>query len=113
MMVPGYIATIEAAAPALSVGIVKAPVRDPVEIVRAVDAFAAAPSGGLLVLQPPRAAVVDTVVRLSLQYRMPAIQQGLQAAAAGVLISYGNNIPDFYRGAAGYVDRLLRGAKVI
>jgi len=112
MMAPGYIAAIEAAAAALSIGIVKAPAHDPAEIMRAVDAFGSTPNGGLVVLQPPRTAVLDAISPLALRYRMPAIYQGLAATAAGGLVSYGNDTSDNFRRAAGYVDRLLRGAKV-
>jgi ABC-type uncharacterized transport system substrate-binding protein len=112
LMAPSYIAAIEAAAPALSVEIVKNPVRDAFEVVRAVDAFAATPNGGLLVLSVPRAGTLDAILRLTLQYRMPAIYQGLAAAAAGGLISYGTDITDHYRRAASYIDRILHGAKV-
>jgi putative ABC transport system substrate-binding protein len=112
LMAPSYIAAIEAAAPALSVEIVKNPVRDAFEVVRAVDAFAATPNGGLLVLSVPRAGTLDAILRLTLQYRMSAIYQGLAAAAAGGLISYGTDITDHYRRAASYIDRILHGAKV-
>src|SRR5262245_14672274 len=107
IMAPSYIAAIEAAAPALSVEIVKIPFRDAFDIVRGVDAFAVTPNAGLLVVATPRAGALNVMLRLTLQYRMPAIYQGLPAAAAGGLISYGADSIDFYRRAPAYIDRLL------
>jgi putative ABC transport system substrate-binding protein len=109
-----YIASIEAAAPALMVEVMKAPVHDAVDIVRALDAFAAMPNGGLLVLPPlPTGANLNAILRLAMQHRLPAVYpNGEPLAAAGGLISYGADTLDRYRRAASYVDRLLRGAKV-
>jgi len=42
---------------------------------------------------------------------LPAVYSGRQFAEAGGLVSYGNRTLDMYRGAATYVDRILRGAK--
>ena len=56
--------------------------------------------------------MLGAVFRLTQQYRLPAIYQGLPAARSGGLISYGPNATDLFRRAASYVDRLLRGAKV-
>jgi putative ABC transport system substrate-binding protein len=112
MMAPSYIAAIKVAAPALSVETVVIPVRDAFEIVRGVDTFAAAPNGGLVVLPAPRAAILQPILRLTLQYGLPAIYQGLTAVAAGGLMSYGTDTADLVRRAASYVDRLLRGAKI-
>jgi putative tryptophan/tyrosine transport system substrate-binding protein len=112
LMAPRYVDAIKVAAPTLSVETVAIPVRDAIEIVRAVDTFAAAPNGGLIVLPIPSAAVLDAILPLTLQYRLPAIYQGLSAAAAGGLMAYGADITNLFRLAASYVDRLLRGAKV-
>jgi putative ABC transport system substrate-binding protein len=112
LMFPSYIAAIKAAAPALSVEPVELPVRDAFDIVHGIDAFGAAPNGGLVVLPPPRAALLDTIFRLTLQHRLPAIYQGLTAVAAGGLIACGADVSDLYRRVASYVDRILRGAKV-
>jgi putative ABC transport system substrate-binding protein len=112
-ILPTYISPIEAAAPALGVQIIKSPVRNAVDIVRAIDAFSAEPNGGLLVLPPtPTTAVRDTILQLTAQHRLPAIYSSLDSAAAGGLLAYGPNNVDTNRRAATYVDRILRGAKV-
>jgi putative tryptophan/tyrosine transport system substrate-binding protein len=110
---PSYIAAIEAAAPALFVQAVTMPFRDAVDIVRAIDAFAAAPDGGLIVLPPPPApAFLDAILRLALQHRLPGIYGARFIATAGGLLVYASDNADRSRQAASYVDRLLRGTKV-
>jgi ABC-type uncharacterized transport system substrate-binding protein len=42
---------------------------------------------------------------------LPAVSGAPQYAAAGCLISYGPDLIDQYRRAAGYVDRILKGEK--
>jgi putative ABC transport system substrate-binding protein len=43
--------------------------------------------------------------------RLPVISQYAEIAEAGGLIAYGPNIPEIYRRAAIYVDKILKGAK--
>jgi putative tryptophan/tyrosine transport system substrate-binding protein len=45
------------------------------------------------------------------RWRVPAIYWSRSFTETGGLISYGPNIPDEYRRAASYVDRILKGAK--
>jgi len=45
------------------------------------------------------------------QHRLPTVSLHRDHALAGVLISYGQNVAEFHRQAARYVDRILRGAK--
>jgi putative ABC transport system substrate-binding protein len=53
----------------------------------------------------------DRICTLATQRRLPAIGTDRSFANAGCLMSYGENLPDLYRRAAGYVDRILKGAK--
>ncbi|HWH81744.1 MAG TPA: ABC transporter substrate binding protein [Burkholderiaceae bacterium] len=48
---------------------------------------------------------------LAAKHRLPAIYPFRETALAGGLIAYGPNIPDMFRRSAGYVDKILRGAK--
>jgi putative tryptophan/tyrosine transport system substrate-binding protein len=51
-----------------------------------------------------------TIIGLALKARVPAIYPEREYADDGGLISYGANVPEHFRQAAGYVDRILRGA---
>ena len=42
---------------------------------------------------------------------MPSFHGIAEEVKAGGLISYGTSIPDLFRRAAGYVDKILKGAK--
>jgi putative ABC transport system substrate-binding protein len=108
-----YGGSIDNAARVLGVKAIEAPYRDAVDLVRAIDAFAAEPNGGLIVLPPPpTAAIRETILRLATQYRLPAIYQTRSDADEGGLMSYGSDLADNYRRASYFVDRILRGTKV-
>jgi putative ABC transport system substrate-binding protein len=51
------------------------------------------------------------VTSLAARFRLPAVYPFRQFSEIGGLLSYGNDQLDNYRRAAGYVDRILRGAK--
>jgi putative tryptophan/tyrosine transport system substrate-binding protein len=46
-----------------------------------------------------------------LSYKLPAVTHVAEWVPSGLLLSYGQDIPDFFRRAAGYVDKILKGAK--
>jgi ABC-type uncharacterized transport system substrate-binding protein len=52
-----------------------------------------------------------TMIAVSLRNGVPAIFDGTGFARQGGLLQYGPDFRDMYRGAASYVDRILRGAK--
>jgi putative tryptophan/tyrosine transport system substrate-binding protein len=105
-------AVIQAMAPLLRVEVNPVNVRDPSEIRRAVEAFARSPNGGLIVTASALALHHgDLITMLAARHRLPAVYWDRSLVAAGGLISYGVDPSDQYRRAAGYVDRILKGAK--
>jgi putative ABC transport system substrate-binding protein len=51
------------------------------------------------------------IVELAARYQLPAIHALRAATVEGGLMSYGVNIPELFRQAAFYADRILRGEK--
>jgi putative ABC transport system substrate-binding protein len=51
------------------------------------------------------------IADFALNGRLPAIHPFREMVEVGGLMSYGANVPDLYRRAAGYVDRILKGAR--
>jgi putative ABC transport system substrate-binding protein len=108
----GFFKFAEAAAPALKVKPVALGVHDADEIERALTAFAAEGNSGLIVT--PHAVTLvnrDLIVTLAARLRLPALYPLAFYAKAGGLISYGFDVLDQFRQGAGYIDRILRGAK--
>lgn len=53
----------------------------------------------------------DQIAKLAIKNRILTIYSNIEAAEAGGLMSYGEDLSDQYRRAATYVDRILKGAK--
>jgi putative ABC transport system substrate-binding protein len=51
------------------------------------------------------------IVSLAARHRVPGIYPEREFALDGGLMAYGSNVPENFRRAAGYVDRILKGAK--
>jgi putative ABC transport system substrate-binding protein len=69
--------------------------------------------GGVVILPEP--AVMDRnrvhICELALRHRLPAVSALREYVDAGFLVSYGVDLDDIYRRAAGYVAKILNGAK--
>jgi putative ABC transport system substrate-binding protein len=104
--------SVEEAAQRLAVEATAGNVHNAAEIEHAIISFAQKENGGLVVL--PHALTVfnaSAIIALAQRYRMPDVHALAEAVAAGGLVSYGLNWDDQFRRAAGYVDRILKGAK--
>jgi putative tryptophan/tyrosine transport system substrate-binding protein len=108
----GQFAAVQAVAPSLGVELSPVDARDAPEIERAVTTFARSGNGCLIVTASPVALRHrDLIITLAARHRLPAVYATRNFVTDGGLISYGPNLPDQYRLAAGYVDRILRGEK--
>src|SRR5882672_5506866 len=106
----GQFAAVQAVAPSLGVELSPVDVRDAGEIERAVAAFARSSNGGLIVTASPLASRHrHLIITLAARHRLPAVYASRYFVTADGLISYGPDLLDQYRRAAGYVDRILKG----
>jgi putative tryptophan/tyrosine transport system substrate-binding protein len=98
-------------APALGIAMTAIDVQTS-EIEPAVTAFASQPDGGLVVM-PHSRTISDrgSIMTLAARHRLPAVYPFRYYATEGGLIAYGPDEDDLWRGAATYVDRVLRGEK--
>src|SRR6516225_9269361 len=99
---------------AQSLGLLVSPinVRDPREIERSVAAFARSPNGGLVVTQTASATLHrDVTIAVAARQKLPAVYGNRYDVTTGGLMSYAPDIVDQFRQTAGYVDRILKGAK--
>jgi ABC-type uncharacterized transport system substrate-binding protein len=106
----GQFGAIQSAAPSLGFEASPINVHDAGTIERDIAAFARSPNGGMIVTAAPRTLLFrDLIITLADRHRLPAVYSSRQWVTAGGLISYGPDILDQYRRAAGYVDRVLKG----
>jgi putative ABC transport system substrate-binding protein len=100
----------EVAAPRLGMQAISLGVHNANEIERGISGFAEQQNGGLIVLaNPVTIRNRDLIIVLAARYRLPAIYMFRDFATSGGLLAYGVDQLDQWRGAAGYVDRILKG----
>ena len=106
----GQFGVIQAVAPSIGVEVSPVNVRDAGEIERAISEFARSSNGGLIVTGSALTAVHrNLIVTLAAKHKLPAVYFERTFVTDGGLISYGPDVLDQYRHAAGYVDRILKG----
>ncbi len=108
----GQFAIIQAAASSLGLEVSAINELDADNIEREVTDFAVSPNGGLIVTTSALSvAHLDLIVALAAKYKLPAIYYRRYFVDRGGLISYGYDVLQQFRGAADYVDRILKGTK--
>jgi putative ABC transport system substrate-binding protein len=109
-----FVRSVEAAAPSLHMQSIVLPVRATADIEPAFESFARAPNSGLILTSDAFTAMRQKlIVDLASHYRLPSISSNSSFPKDGGLMHYGIDVNtlDKFRQAAGYVDRILKGAK--
>jgi putative ABC transport system substrate-binding protein len=107
-----YLRETKRAATALGLAIRAFEVRSPNDLPGAFAAMADWRADGLVTLTDGMLfSQRDLVVELALKSKRPGVYPEAEFVAAGGLASYGPSLPDLFRRAAGYVDKILKGAK--
>ena len=104
--------SIDAAASSLAVEVNVAPVHAK-DAIEGVIAAQARDRGGGLIVMPDAFNLTnrDLIIALAARYGVPAIYCIRFYADSGGLIAYGFDLAEQFRLAAGYIDRILKGAK--
>ena len=109
---PDIVSGLETTAQKMGVKVLPLDARNPDDVERAFEAMKREHAEAVIV-------VLDAffigqrrqLAELALKNRLPSIYSAREHVDAGGLMSYGQNLTDFYRRAAGYVDKILKGAK--
>jgi len=110
---PLQLKVLQAAAPSLGVTLLVRDIRSGDDLPAAFDAAVKERANGLMVTAESIFVVNRAqVTELAARNKMPAIYTwALLVTDAGGLMAYDSNEPDLFRHAAGYVDRILKGAR--
>ena len=117
LVVPGiqphvvFLRAAEAAAASLGLTVTAASVQDVAGMESAVAVFASEPETGLIIPHPLTISNRALLHTLTMRHRLPAIYPYKYFATDGGLLSYGPDQIDQWRGAATYVDRILKSEK--
>jgi len=99
-------------APSLGIELRPIDLRDADQLERAVATFAPAENGGLIVAPSATVSIRrDLIIGLAAWHKLPAVYGARAAVAAGGMAFCGSDERELYKGAAGYVDRILKGGK--
>jgi putative ABC transport system substrate-binding protein len=108
----GYLQVLESIAPKLGVELVPVQVRDVATIEAGIVRFAREPNGALLLPPDVTTRVYrEPAIALAARHKIVAIYSDRADVMAGGLIAYGPDLRGQFRGAASYVDRILKGEK--
>jgi putative tryptophan/tyrosine transport system substrate-binding protein len=102
---------IQASARTIALEVIPLEIRRGEDIVPAFEAFKDRAEALYVVIDPLTNTHRGRINTLALAERLPTMHAIREGVEAGGLMSYGPNVPDLFRRAGDYVDKILRGAK--
>jgi len=108
----GQFAVIQSVAASIGIEVSAINLRDASEIEQDVQRFASSPNGGLILTGSALSVVHhNLIIALAAEHKLPTVYYRRYYVTSGGLISYGFDTDEQFRGAARYVDRILKGDK--
>lgn len=105
-----YAAEVERAAPSLGVLVRRRNLLEPSDLPAALTAMVEDYDQAMVVLPDPLFnALREPLISFAAQHRLPGVYGYRTFVPAGGLMTYGTDLADVYRRAAGVVDRILKG----
>jgi len=103
---------LESVAPKLSIGLSLVSVRTPEQLEPAFSTIRRANAQALYLIESPLFSTHRaTLLKLLSKARLPMIEAERKFVETGGLLSFGTSVGDLFRRSAGYVDKILKGAK--
>jgi ABC-type uncharacterized transport system substrate-binding protein len=109
---PLAISNVKVAARELGIGLQFLEARGPADFDQAFEAMVRERAEALLILADPMFGVHrEQLAALAVRIRLPSMHGVREMVEGGGFMSYGPDVSDNFRRAAGYVDKILKGAK--
>jgi len=103
---------VQRAARALGLTLLSVQVSDPSKLDSALAAvMKERPDALMMTADPVQQAFVKQIVQFTAATRLPSVFQIRENVIAGGLMSYGPSLPELFRRAAVYVDKILKGTR--
>ena len=108
---PKIEARVQAAAPSLGLKVTSLSAKDRASLAQALDSLEKSPPDALFVTEAVAVEHAAELIKRATVLRVPVVHFWPGTAEQGALLSYQADVLDNFRRAAGYVDKILKGAK--
>jgi putative tryptophan/tyrosine transport system substrate-binding protein len=102
---------VQAAAPSLSLNITSVSAKDRASLEKTLDSLEKSPPDALVATDALAVQYAAELIKHAAVLRVPVVHFWPGTAEQGALMSYQADVHDNFRRAAGYVDKILKGAK--